>query len=331
MSPSIGIHNAAVFAQVLGRAGGLASCAIMSEIGSQGGTTDGEDPYDSGSDGDAGSTLFSSSAAGLIHSATAAAKAFGDSVHRATEATATRTATATEDRLMMVPVPQAEPRQSVAEAFSGLAKTIESFAEAAEPAMAMPMPREPAEPELPMPREPEEPSAEAGPSDARQFQFVEGLMRRVNKRKPERLHSHVSVQPEQNVPPEQKAIAIALQWSQVLYLDNGKLDVITPPILAPHPDFEFKGYDISKDRQQVAAWFVRKGATGIGTRRPGKGIGSGTNRTWHHCLNKAKQAGSEEVHAWKRMHSGSYVPREQRSPKVLGPNDLVLGPQDPEI
>ena len=92
------------------------------------------------------------------------------------------------------------------------------------------------------------------------------------------------------------AWAVPLQWNQVIYLPAGKLNVIDSPVPPPWPEFEFKGYDISKDKKLVAAGFARKGEQGPGTRRPSKGTGNGWNRAWHREL--AAQAPAT-ASAWK--------------------------------
>ena len=111
-----------------------------------------------------------------------------------------------------------------------------------------------------------------------------------------------------------QAIAVPMDWSKVLYLDNGKLDVLTAPVDPPSADFEFKGY-IAKDRcdGDVAAWFVRRGATGPGTRRPNKGA-SGVNRGYHQGLWKAKNSDSSgyAAEAFKRKHWHEYVANKSR-------------------
>ena len=71
-------------------------------------------------------------------------------------------------------------------------------------------------------------------------------------------------------------------------------------------------YDISKDRSSVAAWFVRKGAMGPGTRRPQKGAGAGVNRPWHKQLQKARNMGAEQAFEFKKLSSDLYVPRWKR-------------------
>ena len=110
-----------------------------------------------------------------------------------------------------------------------------------------------------------------------------------------------------------QAIAVPMDWSNVLYLDNGKLDVLTVPVDPPSADFEFKGYDVAKDKSSVAAWFVRRGAAGPGTRRPNKGA-SGVNRAYHHGLWSAKNSDSSgyAAESFKRKHWHEYVPKKSR-------------------
>ena len=107
-------------------------------------------------------------------------------------------------------------------------------------------------------------------------------------------------------------VAVALDWSQVHYLSTGKLDIETWPVPTPFPDYEFKGYDISKDKSRVAAWFVRKGAMGPGTRRPQKGAGAGVNMPWHKQLQKARNMGAEQAFEFKKLSSDLYVPKWKR-------------------
>ena len=108
-----------------------------------------------------------------------------------------------------------------------------------------------------------------------------------------------------------QAIAVPMDWSNVLYLDNDKLDVLTVPVDPPSADFEFNGYDVAKDKSSVAAWFVRRGAAGPGTRRPNKGA-SGVNRAYHHGLWSAKNSDSSgyAAESFKRKHWHEYVPKK---------------------
>ena len=111
------------------------------------------------------------------------------------------------------------------------------------------------------------------------------------------------------------SMLVPLEWHQVKYVDAArtKLNVKIPPIEPPFPDMEFKGYDFSDDHSQVAAFFVRIGVTGPGTRRPKKGR-SGVNSDFHSALQCIKRTkSSEDVEAWKRDSAHWYVPKTWRS------------------
>ena len=108
------------------------------------------------------------------------------------------------------------------------------------------------------------------------------------------------------------APAVPLTWDQVLYLPDGKLDILTLPVEPPFPEFEFKGYDNSEDRFKVAAWFVKRGAEGAGARRPNKGGGQGVDKLWQAHLQTAEDISAEAADKFKKRHTDAYVPKDTR-------------------
>ena len=116
--------------------------------------------------------------------------------------------------------------------------------------------------------------------------------------------------------------SVRLNWAQVLYwVDaNGqqKLNCKDAPCNAPFDGMIFKGYNISKDKRQVEAWFAREGAS---ARRPNRGK-SGVNKDWHATLQIKKRTGTpEDVQEFKRTNSNAYVSKAVRT----------FGLQDPQI
>ncbi len=121
----------------------------------------------------------------------------------------------------------------------------------------------------------------------------------------EHLQQHPQETPE--------AMGVPISWDQVIYLEGTtKMNIGVAPVDAPFPNMVFKGYDVSPCKRQVAAWFVRVGATGPGTRRPGKGVGQGLNRAWHQNHNIAKRQGAAEAYMWKKNNTDDYIPKHRR-------------------
>ena len=117
-------------------------------------------------------------------------------------------------------------------------------------------------------------------------------------------------------PPQ--TLLFPLEWSQVRYIQKGKMDIRNSPIPTPE-GYEFKGYDISHDKQKVSAFFARIGSKATpGSRRPRSG--GGVNRNWHADLNIRKKRGATEAYEWKKAHTDEYVRKRHR-----------FGPGDPEI
>ena len=77
----------------------------------------------------------------------------------------------------------------------------------------------------------------------------------------------------------------------------------------------FKGYDISKNKEVIHAWFVRagsKGEAGVRMHRPKGGV----NRDLHSDLAAAKRTASgAELEQFKEERKDSYVAKQARQHK----------------
>ena len=136
---------------------------------------------------------------------------------------------------------------------------------------------------------PSEPSADTSPAASTQ-PAADGWS---TVEHPPLAHQHVPrvvPPPPRKVPPPQRPVqtsapvaqSVELTWDQVLYWPDHeghfKLDHKTRPCDPPFPDMEFKGYYFTDAGKVANAWFVKRGATGPGTRRPNRG--SGGNYAW---------------------------------------------------
>ena len=107
------------------------------------------------------------------------------------------------------------------------------------------------------------------------------------------------------------------------------------PCDPPYADMEFKGYDMSNDGKRVSAWFVRKGATGPGTRRPSKSRGSTGKTGWWHSSGwwqrpEDTQDTNKQVHC-KKARWDHWTTQQQETPSTSSSSTAISGPCDPEI
>ena len=115
------------------------------------------------------------------------------------------------------------------------------------------------------------------------------------------------------------SVKVLVKWSQVLWYTDAqgkqKLNSKESPVPAPYPGMTFKGYDISKNKEVVHAWFVRAGSSGeagVRMHRPKGGV----NRDFHSDLAAAKRTASgAELEQFKEERKDSYVAKQARQHK----------------
>ena len=125
-----------------------------------------------------------------------------------------------------------------------------------------------------------------------------------------------------------------LQLSEVRYIydlaGRHKLDIVTVPCPVPGSEYghtyNFRGYDFSKDRLTVAAWFVREGAEKErGARRPNKGVPGGENRAYEAGLHKARSEGADAEREYRISAKAKYVTHDVRKGKGKGKGGVSKG------
>ena len=114
---------------------------------------------------------------------------------------------------------------------------------------------------------------------------------------------------------------VQLHWTQVRYIDAEKkrLNAKVAPTEPPYSGMVFKGYDFSKDRSKVYAFWAKEGVSLPGCRRK-RGPSGGINKAFHKELSRMKRELPHMVPQWKRSVEHTYVRRGNR-----------FGIKDPEI